>query len=260
VNPLQSKPANQPEFIRRQLEFAANIRHPDNAAPADIEDRRMAVYRELFYNNVEDFMAGSYPVIRELMDDESWHAMIRDYYSRHKAKTPLFPTMPAEFLDYLQNERNSENDPPFLIELAHYEWIELALAVSDESIDMQTIDPNASLLEASPVISPVALSLSYAFPVHKISPDFKPTHPDNTPTFLVVYRNRQDHVKFLEINAVTFRLLQLISDNPVLTGNEVLNHVASELPGLDRDVVLKNGQRALEDLKSFGIILGARKT
>lgn len=249
---------NPAEFIRRQLEFAANIRHPENPAPADVEDRRMAIYRDLFYNNVEDFMANSYPVIRELFDDTSWHSMIRDYYSRHQAKTPLFPTMPEEFLNYLEHERNCPEDPPFLLELAHYEWIELALTLSDESISLENIDPNASLLELTPVLSPLALPLSYQFPVHRISTDFQPTTRDG-PSFLVVYRNRLDDVKFLEINIVTFRLLQLITEHPHLAGKDILSLLASELPQLDEENVVSNGLKALEDLKAKGIVIGSRQ-
>ena len=74
--------SDQPDFIRRQYEFAANIRDPEKEpAPADIEERRMAVYRELFYNNVESFISGTFPVLRKLHRDEPWHALIRDYLS-----------------------------------------------------------------------------------------------------------------------------------------------------------------------------------
>jgi hypothetical protein len=44
--------ADLPEFQRKQYEFAAHIRDPEkNAAPPGIEDRRLAIYRDLFFNN-----------------------------------------------------------------------------------------------------------------------------------------------------------------------------------------------------------------
>ena len=250
--------ADQPRFISKQFEFAANIRHPDNPVPDDVDDQRMAVYRELFYNNVEDFIANSYPVIREITDDDSWHAMMRDYYARHQAKTPLFPTMPQEFLDYLQNERDNSSDPPFLKELAHYEWVELALALSDESITLDDIDPNADLMEGHPVLSPLALPLSYQYPVHQICEDYQPEKPGDVPTCIVVYRNRQDEMGFLEINTVTFRLLQLLTGNENWTGRQAVECVATELAAVDQNVIIEGGRQALESLKQTGIILGAR--
>ena len=80
----------KPGFMQRQYEFAAHIRDPEHKqAPEDIEDRRMDIYRELFYNNVEGFLSSSFPVLRKLMDDASWHAMARDFYARHRSwKSP----------------------------------------------------------------------------------------------------------------------------------------------------------------------------
>ena len=58
-------------FQKLQYAFAAHIRDPEHrAAPAGIEDRRMGIYRELFYNNIEDFLATAFPVIRALTADE----------------------------------------------------------------------------------------------------------------------------------------------------------------------------------------------
>ena len=40
-------------FQDKQYEFAAHLRDPENVpAPDGIEDRRMGIYRELFYNNL----------------------------------------------------------------------------------------------------------------------------------------------------------------------------------------------------------------
>lgn len=110
-----------PEFTRRQYEFAAHIRDPEhNPAPGEIEDRRMAIYRELFYNNVEGFLSGTFPVLRKLHDDRHWHSLVRDYFSGHLAQTPLFLEIPREFLAWLKNERAAQlSDLPFLYELAH---------------------------------------------------------------------------------------------------------------------------------------------
>ena len=41
-----------------------------------------------------------------------------------------------------QSARSPWRDPPFLAELAHYEWVELALMVAEETIDLDSIDPN----------------------------------------------------------------------------------------------------------------------
>jgi len=76
--------AEQPDFVRRQYEFAAHIRDPEAyPCPSDVEDRRMAIYRELFYNNIEGFLADNFPVLRQVLEDRHWHAIARDFLARH---------------------------------------------------------------------------------------------------------------------------------------------------------------------------------
>ena len=248
------------DFMQTQYAFAAHIRDPQqHPCPQDVEDRRMNIYRELFYNNVESFMASSFPVIRQIMDDAQWHAMIRHYFSTHKAKTPLFTDMPREFLLYLQEEREPvESDPPFLLELAHYEWVELALALADEEKGSEQIKPNGDLLEEHPVLSSLAWSLQYHYPVHQISPDYQPDKPTDTPTFIVVYRNRNDVIGFLEINPVTTRLLQLLSEDTAQSGRKCLEQIATEINHTDPETVIAGGLAILKDLQARDIILGTR--
>ena len=251
---------SSPDFIRRQYEFAAHIRDPDNQpAPAEIEDRRMAIYRELFYNNVEGFLSGTFPVLRTLYNDTEWHLLVRDYFSHHRAQTPLFLEIPREFINWLNNERDAQaNDLPFLHELAHYEWVELALSISEESTEQENINPEGNLLTGIPVLSPLAWHLSYRFPVHRIGPDFIPEEPGEQPTNIVVYRDRQDVVGFMEVNPVTKRLLELISENNKKIGRLLLDCIALEMSHPQPEVVIAGGAEILAGLSDKDIILGTK--
>lgn len=249
---------DRPDFVQQQYAFAAHIRNPEkNPCPDAIEERRMKIYRKLFYNNVEDFMASTYPVLRQITPDERWHAMIRDYFANHLSHTPLFPEMPREFLKYLEHERRPHaDDPPFLLELAHYEWVELALSILDEKVDETKIDSSSDLLDGIPVMSPFAWPLSYRFPVHKISPNFQPKDIGGTPTHLVVYRDAHFDVHFIDINPITARLIQLISDNTSQTGRALLQQIATELNHPEPDIVVHGGTEILNNLRKRKVILG----
>jgi hypothetical protein len=253
--------SEQPGFAAVQYAFAAHIRDPEGKPrPLDVDDRRMAIYRDLFYNNVQSLLSGFFPVLRRILSNEHWHGMVRDFFVRHRARTPLFLELSQEFLDYLQNERETEpEDPPFLLELAHYEWVELALAVSDEDPDLTDVDPNGDLLDGCPLVSPLAWNLSYGFPVHRIAPGFQPDAPGNDPTHLVVYRNRAENVEFLEINAVTQRLLQLLRENPSWSGRQTLRRIVEELRHPQPDLVIEAGTQLLSDLRARNVILGSRR-
>ena len=244
-----------------QYAFTSHIRDPENVpVPEGLEARRIKIYSDLFYNNVEGFISSSFPVLRTLYSDDGWHAMIRDYFKRHENHTPYFLELSQEFLDYLQNEREPQDDDfPFLLELAHYEWVELALSIDETEISFSTIDNDGDLLDGQPVISPLAWPLSYNYAVHKICDEYIPTHEDTVATHLIVYRDHEDEVRFMEINPVTARLLSLLNGNPTLTGRTALEQIAAELQHPDTNTVIDGGLQTLRELKDRNIILGVSK-
>jgi len=244
-----------------QYAFTAHLRDPENnPAPAGIEAGHMGIYRELIYNNVDGFLSKGFPVIRSIYNEENWHRMVRDFFSQHKSQSPYFLEISQEFLAYLQNEREAQpEDPAGLLELAHYEWVELALNVSEENINLEGIDANGDLLAGHPVFSPLAWSLSYQFPVHKMAADYLPEQSLEQASYLVVYRNRNDEVKFMEINPVSARLFYLLEENVNMTGQQALEQITQEMQHPDSEVVMKGGLDALQELQSNSIILGTRR-
>lgn len=253
-----SSTAELPAFMQQQYAFAARIRDPLHApAPADVPARRMALYEELFYNNINEALANAFPVLRKLHDDAQWHALVRDYFSTHRARTPLFHQLAQEFLDYLQHERSSvAGDYPFLLELAHYEWVELELLSAEDSLP--PCNPDGNLLDNIPLLSPLTRLLSYHYALHKIGPDHIPLQADDTPTHLLVNRDSQDRVGFMELNPVTARLLQLISEQPDMNGKQLLQQIAVELQHPNPQTVIDGGGAILRNLKQRDIILGTR--
>ncbi len=254
-------PDNPPEFIKKQFEFAAHIRNPDKyPLPGDVEARRMKIYNDLFYNNVEDFMSNTYPVLCAILGETRWHELVRDYFETHRAHTPLFPEMPREFLKYLEHERGTHDDDyPFMLELAHYEWVELALSISD-AMNEEDIDTEGDMLEGIPVLSVLAWPLSYQFPVHQIGPENTPDEPGEQAVYIIAHRQSDDDdtVHFTEINAVTARLLSLIQENDSQTGRDLLIQLANELNSPDPQQIVTFGKTILDDLHANQILIGTR--
>lgn len=247
-------------LLRLQNDFTAHIRDPErHASPEGIEDRRMKIYRDLFFNNINSLLASNFPVLRKLLDDGAWDALVRDFYANHRCRTPLFPEIGREFLRYLQDERETqENDLPFLLELAHYEWIELALSLDERNADDIAVERDGDLLHDSPVLSPLVQVLSYRFPVHRISPDYQPGSAPEQVTHLLVYRNRDDDVKFMQLNDVTRLLLEFMQASPQASGRELLKQVASAIRHPEPQKVISSGADLLESLAARDILLGTR--
>lgn len=243
-----------------QRRFAAHLRDPASAPPPEgIEDRRLQVYRELFINNVSGLLAGTFPVLHTVLGTERWGRLARDFYRDHRCHTPLFLEISREFLDYLADERvAATDDPPFLYELAHYEWVELALTVAEEEIGAVPADPHGDLLRGVPVLSPLAWPLAYRYPVHRISQAWRPAEPPAEPSFYIARRDRDDRVGFLHVNAVTLRLVERLQQQPGLTGLGQLEALTRQVPQLDHAGVIAGGTAALQELLAADVVLGTR--
>jgi hypothetical protein len=137
--------------------------------------------------------------------------------------------------------------------------VELALSISEETLEQDNVDPDGELLTGIPVLSPLAWQLAYQYPVHKISPDFLPDQPGEAPTLLVVYRDSTDEVGFMEINPVTKRLLELIAEDSNSTGGELLQRIAEEMSHPQPDVVINGGMDIMKGLLEKKILLGTKQ-
>lgn len=247
---------------KRQYEFAAHLRDPQqHPAPTGIEARRVKIYADLFFNNVRRFLGGSFPITVKILGDDRWSALIRDYYRDHTSHSPLFPDMPREFLGYLSEERAdnpaAENDPPFLYELAHYEWVESGLSLASDPEPPGAINPDGDLLDQPPILRQPAWLLAYNFPVNEIGPDNQPDEPADQPLHYLVLRNADDKVKFIKLNIVSARLYELLHADEKLTGRAALETIAAELHHSDPAAVIKSGANILEQWRTAGIVVGS---
>ena len=253
--------ADRPTFRDIQYAFAAHIRDPANVpAPPNVEDRRMAVYRDLFFNNLRSLLSTSFPVLKALHGEQRWRRMIREFMKKHSAQTPYFLRLPAEFLDFLRNEyETGEDDFPFLLELAHYEYAELELSIADIENDFDGVDADGDLLTGVPVKSARTRVFAYQYPVHRIAKDFIPTEPSPQPVYLAVTRNAEGKVRFTELNPVTAGLVNKIDENDDgQSGEQLLRDLAAEIGFADVDAFIEHGRKAFADLKKSEIVIGAR--
>lgn len=243
-----------------QYRFTAHIRDPErNPAPEGIEDRRMAIYRDLVYSNMESFVSSNFPVIRTLYDDDAWKTFAHEFFREHRCHTPLFPEFAREFLRWLEVRQEQERgDPPWLLELAHYEWAELALSLDEAEIDKVAHDRDGDAVAGVPVVSPLACVLGYHFPVHLIGPAFRPGEAPAQPTWILLVRNRDDDVRFHEINALSAMLVERLRENTTLTGAQCVDALLADRPADEAAVLRPAGIALLRELQSFEAVLGTR--
>jgi len=252
--------AKLPAFQAFQFAFARHIRNPKaHPRPAGVSAQRMGVYNELLYNNLEGFLLTCFPVLRQVLGARKWGKLVRDFFTEHRCHTPFFRQIPDEFIQYLQSGRGlREIDPPYLQELAHYEWIELVLGISNKETPLHQIDTDGDLAVGYPALNPVLALLQYQYPVQRIGPKFKPLAPPPQPTYLLVFRNPEYQVEFIELNPVAARLVDLLQHSAPgdSASAPLLQQIAQELNHPEPQVVVQGGLDILRELHAAGAILG----
>lgn len=223
----------------------------------------MAVYRDLFFRNIQGFVERSFPVTARLLGPETLRELSYAFFSQHDCRTPYFHKIGQEFVDYLSREHVAEPDlPPFLAELAHYEWVSVKVRLNDEAPPHESdrIDPDGDLLEQPLVLSPASELCVYTYPVHRINQDHQPQQKPESPTFLLAFRDLAGKSRFMELNPVTARLIALLKDQPDIPARSHLDRIAAELGRDNPEAVVDGGRQVLERLRERGAVLGALKS
>jgi hypothetical protein len=270
--PTIASAAMSPEMPSRadyQAAFAARIRNPASRSnpagaprPPGAPTRRMRVYEELLFNNLEGFLLACYPVTRKLLGARAWKKTVRQFFVEHRCHSPLFRDIPKAFLDWLGEPPEARfPDLPFLVEFMHYEWLELAVSISPDETDPDAIDPAGNLLAGQPALNPSARLVCCRYPVHRIGPRFKPTAPDAEPNCYLLFRDTTDNVRFILLNTLAARLIALLADGQQpgcekLVGSDAIAQLAGQIEPERFPIYLDAGAVLLADLRAQGALLG----
>lgn len=250
-------PSKLLDFQQQQQAFSNHIRNPEvNPKPEGIPDERMQVYRDLFFNNIMGFLSSAFPVLKSIMGDVRWAEIGRDFFVRHKCESPYFLEISQEFLSYLENEFEPlASDPDYIYELAHYEWLELYIDVLDEKAP-ENYNANGDLLNEIPVLASAVAGYVYQYPVHTLSVDNPSPAPELTA--MLVYRDREDSVRFVQTNPFTLQMLAGLKEN-AYTGLELIKILLEQNQIPMSEQALKGGEQTLNEWQKLGIIIGTSK-
>lgn len=238
-------------FQQFQHDFGRHLRDPHHAPrPAGVGARPAGVYAELLFNNLRGFLDACYPVTRATVGPQRWEGLMRAFFREARCQSPWFREIPKAFLDWLTASPRPRL-PPWLRELAHYEWVELALDVMDA--EPPAHQPDGDLLTGLPVLAPALMNLHYTWPVQEIGPAYRPRKP--RPTHLLVFRHTDDRVRFVALNPVSARLLELIMTGDY-TGRKACLEVAREIAHPAPEAVVGHGAALLTQLYREGAVLG----
>ncbi|QOC21502.1 putative DNA-binding domain-containing protein [Wenzhouxiangella sp. AB-CW3] len=256
MNHPSNNDAPPESLLRLQRQFAGHLRDPESvSAPEGVEDRRMAIYRRLFFGNLRNLMAKNFPVLRRLVDDDGWDRLIRQFMVAHRAQTPMFTEIGSEFVRFIEQQR-PDDLPPFATELVHWEYLETVVRLHEADLAAVAADPDSDLLARAPTLNPTMQLGIYRWPVHQIGPEFQPDAPLPSPIVLAACRKRDHRIGFMRFNPVTARLVERIGEHENQSGREHLLAIAGELGAPDPEAIVQSGAAMLEKLRAGEFVLG----
>ena len=254
-----------PEFQQYQHQFVDYLRNPhadqilENTLPEASQ-----IYAELYYSGIEGCLQRCFPNSRALLGENIWQKVVQLFIKEHRCQSPLYREIPNEFMAYLLNAKPGLELPEFINDLAHYEWMELIIETAESNQTHANFPRLVAPLSMVPVLNPVLHLLHYRYPVQHISAtdDYwqnwqNRLEPyEQVPIILAGFRAQDDQVKFVELNAITARLIELLQGE---TRNQehILLQLADEINFSDPIQFMQFGREILQQLSEQQIIIGA---
>lgn len=247
------------DFQLLQLEFSQVVRQPEQLAFAGIAPERLAVYQQLLFNNVLNFVSSAFPVLCSLHHDADWQQLVRQFFRQSVAASPYFLDIAGQFFEWLQLQPSVTARQPFLLELAHYEWIELYLYSAHRQQMLPLAEPD--IVVAQPLqLDELAMVLSYQFPVHQISQSYQPSEAAGNPTLLLVYRDESDEIHFVALETLAATMLRLLATKPGQRLTELVATLHQLAPAQSATDLMTAAWPLTQDLARKGVIRAFQPT
>ncbi len=249
-------------FAGIQAGFTNWLRHPADApAPEGVESRRLAIYRELLFNNVMTFVEGTFPVALALLPEPLGEKLKSGFFSDFRCESPFFYDISLHFREYIESLDWPELAAcPWLTELLHFEWMELAAAIADTpnaSADAATLlagddfpaSPEQQLRLAAPT-----WPLAYQWRVHTWRGQEDAASLVPSPVCLLVWRDQHEQVRVLEVEPLAAWLIELIlSKETGISLQALAAHLAAITPDLGQEAAMAACTRILATLRQSGL-------
>ena len=244
-----------------QTRFTRFLRNPiARPIPTDLPAKRIQIYQDLVFRNLENLLSGTFPVVKNITEPQSWETLVCGFIRDYRATTPHFPLLPQEFLGYLQ-DLSQKNDLifdryPFIWELAHYEWVELDVQIA-ETPELPQITA-ATKADNALELNSTAHILAYEWPVHQIGPGFIPTQRPGAPTFLAAFQNAAADCEFMSLTPLAALLLENIERHRTCSLADHVALLAQQHDALSQQSLFDDAVNLVDRMRRRGLVLCPR--
>lgn len=209
------------------------LRDAELSLPPNTHPSRLAVYRELVYNNIGSFIDVTFPVARSILKGPLWTSLKQKFTSEYVCQSPYFYEISHQFRQWIDESNLPDLAPfPWLTELLHVEWMELMVEIAPDTVMTgRVIDDLAHA--SDPLLKPAVpfWVLGYHWPVHRWRLNWTDFEPE--PVILLVYRRFPElDIRMEELSASEACLFDVLSraDEQPITLSELAQKSSELLP------------------------------
>jgi len=242
-----------PETYQIEKELAHWCKTGDPVAIPGTRQKGLDQYRRLIRNNIHNAMEQAFPISFTVLSEEQWNTLINDFHAKHPASTPQVWKLPHEFYQFVKENNYAEHfSLPFLDDLLHFEWIEIAVHTM-EDIAPPPCKKEGILLTDKIVVHPEHQLIRLTYPVHLYAAEEALQHPGDY--FLLTFRTRDFDVRFVDLPALHAFYFEQISLGK--TVSDILETIKKSTPQMINTVELRqNIQGFIRTMFSQGIFCG----
>lgn len=177
----------------------------------EIPQPNFQLYHKLVLNVIEDTLQNAYPLTHQLLIQEEWSKLVKDFFAKHACKSNQVWFMPKEFYDwFISSNPLILKKYIFLDELLWFELIELEMFMMEDEFVAHT--KLGDILFSKLILNPEHRLLSFKFPVH-----FKNCRSielsDKGKYFVIANRNSKGDILFNEVSAPIVRVIEYLEEN-----------------------------------------------
>lgn len=221
----------------------------DQKAFSALGKDRLFVYRRLIQRGLAGAISEEIPRTKERLG-ERFPAEVSRFFDEEMPRSHYLRDVAFEFVDWASKRWAGDPDlPPYLSDLARHELsaFEVAAARGESS---QEVSPELAL-DRAVVLHASARLRRYGFPIHRLADG--DTELGSAPTALLVYRDPEHEVRYLELSPLAAAILERL-----LAGEALGAAITGACAALGAGFGVEDSALFFADLADRGVLLGAK--
>lgn len=209
----------------------------------------------MVFHVAEEAINAAYPLTKNLLAEREWTVVVKDFYRSGAMESPQLWRMPEALIAFVdKNYAQLQRKYPFLLELMHFEWAEIAVyMMPDNKVEMPL---NGDVENDHIVINPEMELLHFHFPVY-LKPAGTISINDRSNFFVSLHRHPESgKVLFTNLSPLTAQMIALLHEGVKMDLNTLVKLSCSSLQIAYKSDYLPQAMRFLDQCIQNQLILG----